>query len=97
MKAMDVQIDVPAGEQERRQAYVFQWNDTDLFGITLEPAGTNLPCSGEGTWHSRGEIVLGVRDPLALPIDPEPVLRGIRADGYFTWRLGQTHPFGTSQ
>jgi hypothetical protein len=97
MESKDIPFETPGAHLERQPAYLFQWEGTDLFAITIDPSGGNLPRPEAGEWNSRGEVVLGVRDPLPVPIDPEPVLRGLRATGFFTWRLDRTRPFGTSQ
>jgi hypothetical protein len=39
--------------------------------------------------------MLGVQEVVPAPIDPEPILRGIRAMGYYVWRQGI--PRGTTQ
>jgi len=77
-------------------AYLFQCGDTGLFAVSLDPAGGNIPrgaCT-EG-WRMRTAFLLGVREPVPASIPPEPVLRGVRALGYYIWREGTTH--GTAQ
>jgi hypothetical protein len=82
----------------RRKVYLFQWRETDLFAISPDPAGSNIPAPDEhGGWTKRGSMTLGVLDPLPVPLNPEPVLRALAAHGFFTWERGQTLPFGTSQ
>jgi hypothetical protein len=39
----------------------------------------------------REEFLLGVQEPVPAAISPEPVLRGIRAKGYYMWRSGYTN------
>jgi len=36
----------------------------------------------------RDKFRLGVREPMPASIEPEPVIRGIAADGYYVWRRG---------
>jgi hypothetical protein len=67
-----------------------------LSAVTREKSGANLPLVS-GPWAFDKEILLGVQEPMVLGIDPEPALRGIRAEGYFIWRTNNINPFGTSQ
>jgi hypothetical protein len=80
-------------------AYLFQCAHTDTFAISLDRTGANLPTeSCDQGWTLRREFPLGVHEPVPLEIDPEPVLRGIRARGYFVWRNANTSkPHGTTQ
>ena len=78
------------------EAYLFQCDDNGLFAVTLEASGANIPrgpCA-EG-WRLRQAFLLGVQEPVPAAISPEPILRGIRASGYYIWREGAPH--GTSQ
>lgn len=67
--------------------------------VGLEPSGASLPldvCSGE--WRMVREFKLSVQEPVPAAISPEPVIRGIRADGYFVWNAGNVNKaVGTSQ
>jgi hypothetical protein len=82
--------------QDAIQAYVFTNSDELLNAVSRERNGANLPLV-RGPWTFQKEIVLGVQEPPEIGIDPEPVLRGIRAEGYFIWRTDNINPFGTSQ
>ena len=42
-------------------------------------------------------VLVGVQEPLAVGIDPEVVLRGLRSEGYFIWPSNNIEPFGTGQ
>jgi hypothetical protein len=83
-------------ETDAREAYLFQCGDDGLFAVSLDPLGHNIPrgACAEG-WRMRTAFVLGVREPVPASIAPEPILRGIRAVGYYIWREGTTH--GTAQ
>lgn len=88
----------PERDDETREAYLFQWGRADIFAISPDSAGSNLPKFEEdGAWQRREKFWLGVNNPPPAPINPEPVLRGLQAHGYFVWREGHTLPFGTSQ
>ena len=77
-------------------AFLFQCGKSDLFAVTHEQTGANIPTAKcpEG-WLLRNTFRLGVREPVPAAIEPEPILRGIAANGYFIWRPGAMH--GTSQ
>ena len=80
-------------------AFLFQCGATDLWAITLDGTGANLPREGcEAAWELRQKFALGIREPIPAPLPPEPVLVGIRADGYYVWRDTNTSkPHSTSQ
>mgnify|MGYP007011823267 CR=1 FL=1 len=77
-------------------AYLFVSRSGETFGVSLNADGRDLPTSEE-EWVLRTGFPLGVHDPVPAPIDPEPILRGIRSQGYFIWRVRRTIPFGTTQ
>jgi hypothetical protein len=72
---------------DARTAYVFQCGNEDLFSVSPDKAGTNIPRSSctQG-WLLRHEFQLGTQDPVPAPIEPEPIIRGINAKGYYIWR-----------
>jgi hypothetical protein len=76
--------------------YLFSNSEEPLNAITRDRNGNNLPLV-RGKWVFQKEMTLGVQEPLEAGIDPEPVLRGIRAAGYFIWHPDHTQPFGTGQ
>lgn len=78
------------------RAYLFVNSEELLKAITRDKKGTNLPLL-RGSWIFQEEIVLGVQEPMKGGIDPEPILRGLRAEGYFIWPANSIEPFGTSQ
>jgi hypothetical protein len=81
---------------DAQQAYLFQCGDNGLFAVSLDASGENLPrgACAEG-WRLKVAFLLGVREPVPASISPEPILRGVRAVGYYVWREGMPH--GTSQ
>jgi hypothetical protein len=83
-------------DAETLQAYLFQCDETGLYAVSLDASGADLPrgpCA-EG-WRFKVAFRLGVHEPVPASIAPEPILRGIRARGYYVWREGLTH--GTTQ
>jgi hypothetical protein len=58
----------------------------------------NLPDQGcEAGWQLQAEFPLGIREAIPAPMDPEPVIRGIKSNGYFVWRERPVHnPSGSS-
>lgn len=78
-------------------AFLFESNDRRWLAVSLERDGRNIPFSSGGPWRPRAEFELGVHEVMPVPIDPEPILRGLRAKGYFVWPAHRTLPFGTAQ
>ncbi len=78
------------------KAFLFRNAEELLYAITREKKGANLPLL-RGEWRFEREVALGVQEPLAAGIDPEPVLRGMRSEGYFIWPVTHIEPFGTGQ
>jgi hypothetical protein len=84
---------------DAQAAYLFQCGDEELFAVSADKDGANLPRNTcpQG-WHLRKEFRLGVQEPVPAAISPEPILRGILAKGYYIWRAGSANaPKGTSQ
>ena len=87
----------PAGDQDAIAAYLFRCAETGRHAVSKDRSGRNLPSTGSaGSWRFVQEVAVGVRDPLPIPGDPEPVLRGLVDAGYYVWPQG-TNPHGTSQ
>jgi len=87
----------PALDDDSRLAYLFETVDGAYLGVTLRKDGSLLP-RGEGqVWHFQTEFRLGVHEPVPAAIDPEPILRGLKADGFFIWPVKRTLPMGTGQ
>ena len=77
-------------------AYLFQCGEEGLYAVSLDPAGANLPVRHcPESWKLSTEFKLGVHEAVPVAISPEPIIRGIRADGFYIWREGYTH--GTTQ
>lgn len=78
------------------EVYLFSNAEEMLNAVTRDRKGANLPLL-RGAWDFQKEIVLGVQEPFAAGIDPEPALRGMRSEGYFIWKSPHIEPFGSSQ
>jgi hypothetical protein len=74
---------------DAQTAYLFQCGDEELFAVSPDKGGKNIPRSSctQG-WLLRQEFQLGRQDPVPTTISPEPVLRSITAKGYYIWRAG---------
>ena len=84
---------------DAQTAYLFQCGTEELFAVSLDKAGARLPRSSctQG-WILREEFQLGVQHSVPAAIAPEPILRGIAAQGCYIWRSGYAgRPKGTSQ
>ncbi len=79
------------------RAFLFESADGAYLAVTLDREGANLP-SGEGVqWTMQTEFALGVHEAVPAAIDPEPILRGLKAEGFFVWPANRILPMGTSQ
>ena len=58
--------------------------------LSPDKAGKLIPRSRctQG-WLLRQEFQLGADKPVPAPIEPEPIIRGINAKGYYIWREGK--------
>jgi hypothetical protein len=74
---------------DAQTAYLFQCGDEELFAVSPDKGGKNIPRSSctQG-WLLRQEFQLGRQDPVPTAISPEPVLRSITDKGYYIWRAG---------
>lgn len=72
-----------------RTAYLFQCGDEELFAVTPDANGGNIPRSSctQG-WQLREAFQLGATELVPTAISPQPVLRGITEKGYYIWRAG---------
>jgi hypothetical protein len=73
--------------EDARTAYLFQCKGEDLFAVSHDRTGSNIPRSTctQG-WAFTTKFQLGVYEPVPAGIMPESILRGIHASGYFIWR-----------
>ena len=84
---------------DAQNAFLFQCGNEQLFAVSLDKTGVNIPRSTctQG-WLLREEFVLDVGESVPTAISPEPILRGITAKGYYIWRTGNANkPKGTSR
>jgi len=70
-----------------RTAYLFQCEGEDLFAVSCDKSGINIPRSpcSQG-WRFCSEFVLGMDRPVPAPILPDPIVRGIVTQGFYVWR-----------
>jgi hypothetical protein len=72
---------------DARTAYLFQCGNEDLFSVSPEKAGANLPRSiCTPGWLLRQEFQLGALNPVPAFIKPAPIIRDLNAKGYYIWR-----------
>ena len=73
--------------EDARTAYLFQCTGEDLFAVSHDGTGSNIPRTtcAQG-WAFTKKFQLGVHKPVPAGIMPESILRGIVASGYFIWR-----------
>ncbi len=87
-----------SGDEDATPAFLFvSRDDPETYAVSRDPEGGNLPSKGaESGWAHQGQFSLGVREAMPVHIAPEPVLRGLEANGFYVWRDG-SNPEGTSQ
>lgn len=78
-------------------AYLFENESENMAGVCLTPDATGLPALKKGDWVLRTKFALAVDQPTSIGMNPEPILRGLAANGYFIWSRNLMKPFGTSQ
>jgi hypothetical protein len=83
--------------EDARRAFLFVNSARSLTAVTLDRDGKNLPHPSVCRWTFAKEFQLGVQEVAPFGIDPEPILRGVAANGYFVWPAENILPFGTSQ
>jgi len=83
-------------QSDALEAYLFECDDPGLHAVSLDRSGSNIPrTAGCGPWSLKTAFALGIHEPLPIAIAPEPILRALRANGYYVWREGMVH--GTTQ
>lgn len=87
-----------SGDNDATRAYLFHApDDPQTHAVTRDSLGANLPpLKSDKDWVFDREFALGVREMMPINVAPEPVLRGLLADGYFVW-CERSNPVGTSQ
>lgn len=80
-----------------RVAFLFESRDGEWRAATLDREGDPLPGAREQQWTLVTPFRLGVREAVPVNIDPEPILRGVKARGFYVWRARRVLPAGTSQ
>ena len=88
-------VDAPLPEVQT--VFLFRNPVEKLYAVSLRRTGDDLPAAQAGHWIFLKQFELGVQRSVPLNMDPEPILRGIVADGYFVWEADRVEPFGTSQ
>jgi hypothetical protein len=70
-----------------RTAYLFQSHGEDLYAVTHDITGHNIPRSPcTKGWRLCEAFQLGVHAPVPVPIMAEAVLEGIANTSFYVWR-----------
>jgi hypothetical protein len=87
----------PASGSDAQEAHLFLCLGTGHYAVSNDPSGENLPkeACNEG-WKYVQAFALGVREPVPIGVDPEPIIRALRDDGFYVLGNG-TRPHGTAQ
>jgi hypothetical protein len=68
-------------------AYLFQCEDEDLYAVSHDITGANIPRSPCALgWRLREAFELGRRLTVPAPLMAEPILKGIADVSYYVWR-----------
>jgi hypothetical protein len=67
--------------------YLFQCQGEDLFAVSHDMTGANIPRSPcTHGWEFCEQFELGLRARVPAPIMAEPIMKGIADNGYYVWR-----------
>jgi hypothetical protein len=70
-----------------RTAYLFQCEGDDLYAVSHDITGSNIPRSPCTLgWRLCEQFQLGRHLAVPAPILPDPILKGIADVGYYVWR-----------
>ena len=70
-----------------RKAYLFQCRGEDLYAVSHDSTGGNIPRSPCTLgWSLCEEFLLSDGGHVPAPILPAPILKGISDRGYYVWR-----------
>ena len=87
----------PAGDDDATPVHLFLCIENGHYAVSHDPSGNNLPRDAcLAGWRHVKVLALGVREPLPIAGDPEPVLRGLLDAGYYILPAG-SQPHGTGQ
>jgi hypothetical protein len=84
-------------DSDSQRAFLFETDDGKWLGVTTDDKGAALPAGPGQVWRFRQEFQLGVQHVVPARIDPEPLLRGIKAQGFYVWPVRRLHPRGSNQ
>ena len=73
--------------EDARTAYLFECKGEDLFAVSHDRTGSNIPRTMCALgWAFTEKFQLGIHEPVPAGIMPETILQGIDSSGYFIWR-----------
>lgn len=79
--------------EDTRVAYLFQCKDEDLYAVSHDVTGANIPRSPCALgWQFCEKFQLGQDAPVPAPILAAPILKGIADHGYYVWRGWSSGP-----
>jgi hypothetical protein len=82
----------PALDSDAREAFLFESANGRWRAVALDREGSALPKDGGQKWRLLSRFDLGVYEAVPDNIDPEPILSGIRARGFYLWRVERMRP-----
>ena len=77
----------PAGDIDASPAFLFLCVENGRYAVSFDRRGGNLPREHCSTgWDYVRQFALGVKEALPIAADPEPILAGLVAEGYYVLR-----------
>jgi hypothetical protein len=73
-------------EEELGGKPAFLFGSGELLAVSLDSSGANLPAAPSGQWQLVRYFTLGVRDPGIDGVNPEVIISGIHAQGFYLWK-----------
>jgi hypothetical protein len=79
-------VQMEGNEEELGGKPAFLFGSGDLLAVSLDSSGANLPAAPSGQWQLVRYFTLGVRNPGVGGVNPEVIISGIHAQGYYLWK-----------
>jgi hypothetical protein len=68
------------------QVFLFRWAESDLYAVTAEQTGRNLPAGPDNkSWSAAGSFDLDGQLPKYVAPHAEEARRGLATQGFYSW------------
>lgn len=89
-------MDSVTNDEQQAVAFLFEENGGSRRAIARDVIGERLPHAPRG-WSLSRSFLLAVEHVPPVDVEPEPVIRAVRTDGYYCWDPSKARPKGTGQ